>query len=327
MNQSPWNFVSYMMSSNKKTILGIVLFLLTVAVFSQSQESRIQLALQNYVTKETLGELEGEGEMLDGVKHGLWIYYLIYDRDIMYCKGNYDNGKKKGVWNNYALIPPVGYANNYDFVRSTETWDGGLLYRIKMGQNNLLILIEEGLGEPYVSEIRRLDEAFENSFRRTHGSTQGPEFGESLESLQSRVVPMLRIELLKSKKKAELKHFTIDRKLKLHELYDSGHIVFRLSQTWDNGILYSKEIYLNEVLSEKYLFMDGDPKDVIHYKYFSSGDLEYMRHYKNDTIPVGRWIENYPGGEKKSQGSYVNGVKSGKWKFWDEDGNVEVVKY
>ena len=130
---------------------------------AQSKEGLIQLEFKNYVTKATMGQVEGEGEMHEGLPHGKWEYFLSYDHNIMYYSGNYDHGKRSGVWNNYALIPPMGYNNNYGFTRSSETWKDDKLYRFKMGQDNLLIIIEDGLGEPFVSELKRLDEAFENS--------------------------------------------------------------------------------------------------------------------------------------------------------------------
>ena len=306
---------------------AFILILAVLRTLGQSQEALIQLEFDNYVSKETLEKIAGEGNILDGKKHGEWKYFMIYDHDIMYYKGHYLYGKKEGVWNNYALLPPMGYSNNYDLVRSTETWKDGLLYRFKMGQNNILVMMENGLGEPYCSELRRLDEAFENSYRRTHGKTLTPEFGESVESMQARLVPMIRDVLLKSKQKAELKFWTLGQKLKLYEKYDSGMIAYRLSQEWDNNTLYGTEIYENETLAEKYIYVGGNPNDVIQYSYYPNGDMEFMKHFENDTIPVGKWIENYPDGKKKSMGSYLNGVKSGKWKFWDEEGNVEVIKY
>ena len=138
---------------------------------------------------------------------------------------------------------------------------------------------------------------------------------------------MIKQELLKSGQKSELKSRTLYGKLKLHEQYDSGIVLNSLVQNWDKTTLYSKEIYQNEVLSEKTVFLSGDPSNFIEYKYEGVGGMLYMRQYMNDTIPTGRWIENYPGGEKKSQGSYVNGKRNGKWKYWDEEGNLETVKY
>ena len=316
-----------MKSFNLNAMAGLVLLCFSHVLFSQSREGMIQLELQNYVMKETLGEVVGEGELEDGVPAGRWEYYLIYDRNIKYSDGNYISGKKEGVWRNFALSLPLGYNDNYDLVRSTETYKDGLLYRYKMGQDNLLILIQEGLGEPYLSELKRLDESFENSYRRTHGKTHTPQFGETVESLQSRLIPMIRLQLTKSGKQSELKQWTITGKLKLHEKYDDGEVVYQLAQRWDNNILYSTEEYRYEILREKTLYMNGDPNNIIRYRYFEDGELEYMKHFKNDSIPIGKWIENYPGGKKKYQGSYVNGKRNGKWKFWDEDGNVEVVKY
>lgn len=314
----------------KRLITSLLCVSLLVAsgyLFSQSREGMIQLQLQNYVMKETLGEVVGEGEMKDGVPDGEWNYYLMYDRNIKYYEGHYLDGQKNGVWNNFALLPPMGYTDNYGLVRSTENWKNGLLYRFKMGQNNLLVTVEDGLGEPYASELRRLDESFENSYRRTHGKTITYEFGETVESLQSRLIPMIRTQLIKSGKKSELKEWTLGGKLKLHEKYEDGEIVHQEIQRWENNVLFSTEIYEYNILLEKTLFMNGNPKDVIYYRYFDDGGLAYMKHLKNDSIAVGKWFENYPSGNKKHQGSYINGKREGKWKFWDEDGNVEVIKY
>ena len=98
---------------------------LTLCMLGQSREGLIQLEFKNYVTKETLGEVDAEGKTVDGKKVGPWIYFMIYDRDILYYKGIYIDGKKEGVWNNYALLPPMGYTNNFDLVRSTENWKNG----------------------------------------------------------------------------------------------------------------------------------------------------------------------------------------------------------
>lgn len=305
-------------------------FIVTINSFcvnGQSQEALIQLELTNYVTKESLGQIEGEGELVDGVPHGEWQYYLIFDRNILYRKGNYIHGNKSGVWNNYALLPPMGYTNNYDLVRSTENYKDGKLFRYKMGQDNLLITIENGIGEPYIAELQRLDEAFENSYRRTHGKTITPEFGESVESIQTRIIPMIRAELLKSKQKAELKFWSLYNKLKLHETYDSGRIETRLVQHWEKDILFSKEVYKNDLIQEKYVYLEGDRSNYIENQYYENGTLHFTRQFMNDSIPTGRWIEKYPNGENKSIGSYINGKREGKWKFWDEAGNNEAIKY
>lgn len=107
---------------------------------SKNREVMIQLEISNYETYESKNQVEGEGKMIDGKPHGLWHYYLIFDRNIMYRKGHWDHGKKTGVWDNYSLDPPMGYVNNFELVRSTENWKDGMLYRMKMGQDNLLII-------------------------------------------------------------------------------------------------------------------------------------------------------------------------------------------
>jgi antitoxin component YwqK of YwqJK toxin-antitoxin module len=315
------------MNSPFKLLITGICLMQSLSMLPQSREALIILEFQNYESKEMRGEVVGEGEYIDGKPHGKWVYYLSYNHNLMYYKGYYEHGKKTGIWQNYALIPPPGYTENYNMPRSSESWKEGKLYRFKMGQDNLLLTFEDGLGEPYVSELRRLDEAFENSFRRTSGKTYTPEFGESLESIQSRILPMIRTELLKSKQKAELKFWTLYNKLKLYEIYDSGQIVSKVYQSWEKEILYRKEIYINEMLTEKYLYIEGDPSNIMAYRYYPSGDLEYLKYFKNDTVPTGRWIKNYQNGERKFQGNYCNGKKNGKWKYWDETGELKVIKY
>lgn len=305
----------------------MLIFFSVSALNAQSREGLIQLEFKNYVSLETRGQVTGEGNFHEGKKHGQWDYYLIFDRNIKYYSGFYEHGKKSGVWNNYALIPPMGYKNNHDLKRSTETWKNGRLYRFKMGQDNMLITIKNGLEDPYVAEIRRLDEAFENSYRRTHGKTVTPEFGESVESIQSRMVPMIRQELLKSKQRSSLKFWSLYGKLRLHEEYDSGQLVRSIVQNWDKTVLFSREVYEKEVLTEKTIFLNGDPSNFIDYIYSADGSLLSMKQYVQDSIPSGRWIENYNDGSKKSLGSYSGGKKTGKWKYWDEEGELETVRY
>ncbi len=317
------------MNLTSKVSLLCVAILLSIVTLTraQSREGLIQLEYKNYITKQAKGQVRVQGDSLNGKRHGLWQYHLIYDDGILYYQGNYINGAKEGVWNNYALIPPMEFSNNEGLIRSTEVWKDDKLYRYKMGQDNLLILIPEGLSGPVIDELRRLDEAFEYSYRRTSGKTITPEFGESVESMQQRLIPLLRQQLLLSNKKAELKSWSLFFKLKLHESYDSGRIVKSLVQSWEADVLYSKEIYENEVLTEKSLYIMGNPDDVIYYEYYPQGNLKLMHHYLNDTIPTGKWLEYYPGGEKKLQGTYSNGRRKGKWKFWDENQNLEVIKY
>ena len=314
--------------NHKIIFFSLLMVILTnLNLFGQSQEGLIQLEIKNYVSIWSQGLVESEGETVDDLRVGEWTYYLMYDRNIKVYQGNYVKGKKSGIWNNYALLPPMGYSNNYDLVRSSEAWKGDKLYRLKMGQDNLLITINSGLEEPYVTELRRLDEAFEHSYRRTHGKTITPEFGESVESILARIIPFIRDELIKSKATAELKFWNLYGKLRLHETYDSGVVTSKQIQKWEKDVLFSKEVYEHDVLKEKFLYMGGNPDDVIVYSYYPDGKTEFMKHYKNDTLPVGRWIEYYPDGGRKSQGDYQNGKRDGKWKFWDEAGTQTLIKY
>lgn len=302
-------------------------FILVSGLFAQSREGMIQLELKNYETKVLLGQIEGKGETIEGIPHGYWEYFLVYDHNIKYYSGHYEHGKKCGVWDNYALQPPMGYNDNYDLKRSSEAWQDGKLYRFKMGQDNLLVTIDDGLPENQTVELKRLDEAFENSYRRTHGKTFTAEFGESVESIQARLIPMIRQELLSKGQRAELKFWSLYNKLRLHEIYDSGMVISSFVQQWDKMVLFSKEKYEYGILREKTIFLEGNPSNFIQYQYHPDGDMLYMHQYVNDTVPAGRWVENCPNGEKKSLGSYVDGKRHGKWKFWDKNGNTNVVKY
>lgn len=308
-------------------LVFVFLFSTSIVLLGQSKEGRIKLEFQDYYSKEELGQVEGEGAMLDGVPHGKWEYFLVYNHKIKYYSGHYSNGKKYGKWYNYATSPPLGYTDNFDFRRSTESWKDNKLYRFMMGHDKLQITIDDGLTEPHITELRRLDEAFDDSYRNTQRNNITAGYGESVESMLSRLIPMVRQELLKSGQKSDLKNWTEYNLLKLHEHYDSGVVQSSFVQNWIKTTLYSTELYYKGKLAEKYIFLDGDPSNYIEYLYSEWGAMIHMRQYVNDTIPAGRWIENYPNGDQKSRGSYSDGKRNGKWKFWSEDGIQEIVKY
>jgi antitoxin component YwqK of YwqJK toxin-antitoxin module len=54
--------------------------------------------------------------------------------------------------------------------------------------------------------------------------------------------------------------------------------------------------------------------------YRVDGKLRRVYKYDINIIPTGEWEEYYDNGKMKSEGEYTNGKKTGKWKYYDVDG-------
>jgi len=44
--------------------------------------------------------------------------------------------------------------------------------------------------------------------------------------------------------------------------------------------------------------------------------------FKNDIV-INKWIWYYPNGEKKEEGSFINGKREGIWKIYKENGTLK----
>ncbi|MBM1105420.1 nicotinic acid mononucleotide adenyltransferase [Aurantibacter crassamenti] len=60
--------------------------------------------------------------------------------------------------------------------------------------------------------------------------------------------------------------------------------------------------------------------------YHENGEISQQGTFNLDKKLHGDWISYNDKGDKVSQGAYVNGVKTGKWQFWN-DGSMKEVEF
>jgi hypothetical protein len=76
----------------------------------------------------------------------------------------------------------------------------------------------------------------------------------------------------------------------------------------------------------------------IHYNCYSTKTIWYLKIYDfftgawnklgNRLVRQGEWIENYPNGKPRYKGFYYNGLKSGKFIYYNNDGSIkETIHY
>ncbi|MRI00912.1 nicotinic acid mononucleotide adenyltransferase [Kriegella sp. EG-1] len=60
--------------------------------------------------------------------------------------------------------------------------------------------------------------------------------------------------------------------------------------------------------------------------YHENGEISQQGTFNLDKKLHGDWISYDENGEKVSEGAYVNGMKTGKWNFWN-DGTLKEVEF
>lgn len=308
----------------------IVSALLTVSCFvdAQTTTAYILRELNNYASFEQRGGIRAQGDSLDGLPHGKWTYYLISNDYFKYFEGNYDHGKRVGVWKNFFIDPPDEYVKNHGLIRSTEIWRDGRMYKWKGGQDNVEIVSNTGLSLEIANEIRRLDEAIEIMFRQTFGQTSTRDIrGESLESIQRYMMDRIKKIMLDSGTEGYIKYWNLRKQLEYQEFYDSGVNTEATYFEYQQDKCISKSVFKNDILQEKFVYIMGEQYDIDIYQYYPEGGIRKIRSYRGDSIRAGKWMSYYPGGRKKCVGTYHDGKKHGKWTLWDADGNKTQVKY
>lgn len=58
--------------------------------------------------------------------------------------------------------------------------------------------------------------------------------------------------------------------------------------------------------------------------YYESGEIQQQGTYNKDGVLHGDWVMYDLNGNKVAQGSYDNGIKSGKWFYWNNQNLTEV---
>ena len=64
----------------------------------------------------------------------------------------------------------------------------------------------------------------------------------------------------------------------------------------------------------------------IWFSYFENGVRNSMTTYNNNGQNHGKSWVNYPSGKRYYEGTWVHGIKTGKWHTYNEDGSLKETK-
>ncbi len=104
--------------------------------------------------------------------------------------------------------------------------------------------------------------------------------------------------------------------------YAPGNKTKRLVEEYDNGELHGES---------RHYYSDGSVSEVIHWKqgvrhgrwtrYFKNGSLMHQVRYR-DGVLEGPYVAYHPNGNKEMEGTYVNDLFHGTWRYYDEEEEV-----
>ena len=144
--------------------------------------------------------------------------------------------------------------------------------------------------------------------------------GESLESILNISLSYF-CELLKESKKDVSFIYNIYGKPVREFYYRAGKCEKEIYRDYKGNNLCKYEIYENEVLMQKYVYLNCKPDDINTYLYFPNGQLQMATQIRGNNIKQGKWIEYYKNGNKKQVINYDKGEPTGSWTTYYENGN------
>jgi antitoxin component YwqK of YwqJK toxin-antitoxin module len=100
--------------------------------------------------------------------------------------------------------------------------------------------------------------------------------------------------------------------------YNAGKLHGKYLENYANGQLKLSAEYVFDSLVGRYE------------SYFETGQLMESGNYGQYAQAgqrIGTWLSFYEDGRKKAQGTYLEGVKTGTWTYWDESGKKRKEKY
>ena len=263
------------------------------------------------------GKLEFEGNIKNGLREGHWNYYFANGQKK--SEGNYVSGAKDGTWTYYS---------ENGVQSGVETYKEGVIL------GNQVVPEETGTGP----------QKPENT-----GGTSSPATGSASSSPKQKTVSETTSTPAPApapeKKQALEYHLLRGAAVKTYQgIPYTGAVV----DYQPNGKKKFDGEFTNGRKTGKWTFYDiwGNPKETKFYSpeakqeetkaanvSASNEALDYrllhgasVKFYKGMPY-TGKVVDYQPNGNKKFDGEFTNGRKTGKWTFYDIYGNAKTVKY
>ncbi len=301
------------------------------------------------------GSISSSGFLVDGRPDGFWRTY--YPGGIIKSEGKRTNFELDSVWTFFNTIGLVSERITY-----TEGKRNGDTELYKAGQLNqrcqYVLDTLQGICQEYENELLTQEIPFDQGLQEGKGYAFDKK-GNITSILFFKSGFLRRKEVLNrqdkiGRKQGLWKEFYEDRSVKSEGTYvdDLKHGLFK---TYDNkGEVLSMDKYSLGVLDEdaaettvvdirnEYFsdgtiqssgsFVEGE-KHGVHRDYDKEGTIIASRVYEYGTEVAqgiigksgtleGEWEERYENGELKEAGTYENGLRTDKWKFYSEEGKL-----
>ncbi|MGZ5304184.1 MAG: tetratricopeptide repeat protein, partial [Bacteroidia bacterium] len=285
-----------------------------------------------------------EGSYQNGKKHGTWNYYR--NDGTQSSKEEFTDGKLNGVSLVYSASGVPSMSINY----KNGIADGELVTYFPAGQKKSVMQYKadkkNGLETDYhengqvEAEILYKDGIADGACKFYH-NTGGLEYEYNF-----------RNDL----RNGGYKMFYPSGKVKVTGNYTDGKRTSEFKTFNEDGSLQESEIFVNDVIEGKNTVYYADGKTPDTEREYKGGKLQRIRYYDEDgllyrdlTYRDGKLIKHfsygkknnilsqsqnnkgdmpiifhYPGGAKRSEGNVVKGEMDGSWKFYQENGALDV---
>ncbi len=287
------SYNTYALFSINKTIVIVWSLILTMVQFADLRAQDGEYTVYYYDD----GSVSSEGYLLDGKPNGYWTTY--YPSGQIKSEGNRDNFQLDSIWVFYNKEGALASKINYDQgIKTGEvlTFQNGVLYERALLEKDKRV----GVAEIYypTGEVQKRI-PYENDL----------EEGEGFEyARDGRVITLLKYREGYLKTAERINRF--DNKGKRRGKWVTFH---------PNGGIHVEGTYMN------------DKRNGIFKTFDKHGDLLTLEKYRDDKLVVDSEesvildLRNsyYPDGTIKSTGGYVDGMKEGTHRYYDNEGNIE----
>ncbi len=301
------------------------------------------------------GELSSEGYIREGKPDGYWKTY--YPEGTLKTEGNRSDFMLDGVWKFYSsdgqINEIISYSEGKKQGLSERYKKGDLIERCQYQRDTLSGICEEfsegtllreipfsegkqdGIGYEFTAlgEIRAILTYKEGFLRQRERINRTDKLGRK-QGLWKGFYPerLLKSEgtYVDDEKNGLFKTFNDEGEIISLEKYENGVLITDAAETTVVDI--RNQYYSNGKVRSSGSYKDGE-KHGVHRDYDASGNITASRIYEYGK-EVGRgiigstgrlegpWKELYENGTVKEEGTYENGLRSGKWRYYHPSGKL-----
>jgi uncharacterized protein len=264
------------------------------------------------------GEISSTTTFLNGIKHGLFVYFDFDGKKII--EGNFLNGNEHGEWNWYH---PNGQ------VERKAIYDEGKLH------GEVRDFYDTGAKEgEYYYEYGEPSGIWSSYYHTGEKETVTHYLNGENHGRKEFYSPAGKLQLVRFYNNDRLIGYSYeDEKGKEHPMIELPNETGIIKAYYDNGNVSRQMEYKNGVMVNSYsaFYYDGTPETHITYKdgfyngafteYYPNGNKRQEKHFLYDNLH-GKVIVYHENGNIKEERTYINNAREGNTGYYDESGEL-----